>query len=163
MDADATKAESGERRAERSGLSGRWVVVGMFAFGLAATAILWIYWDLHTAPFRPLQEALAKEFPGTRPHVEGGQHKMHEGTPKILRIVMRVPFDPTAEHSKTERFVDRLIPFVREHHDVTAYDRLEIHLFWPEPEQEIKERTIVKEVAQLSLTGQNRQEAKVAK
>src|SRR3990172_7938391 len=78
-------------------LSGKWVVIGMFVFAIAATAGLFAYWELHTAPFRELQDALAQEFPRSRPRVEGGQRKKHKHTPRILSIVLRVEFDPTAD------------------------------------------------------------------
>ena len=42
-------------------VSGRVVVLAMFLFGITATAGLWGYWTLHTGPFRPLQDALAKD------------------------------------------------------------------------------------------------------
>src|ERR1700691_6004344 len=89
-------------------VSGRAVVIGLFAFGIALTSILWIYWTLHTAPFRPLQDALAVEFPGSSPRVTGGQRKMHKGTPKILQVILRVDFDPLTQTKKGEAVVDRV-------------------------------------------------------
>lgn len=127
-------------------IPGQWVVIGMFLFGIAATAVLWTYWHLHTAPFRPLQNALAAEFPGSQPRVEGGQRKMHRDMPRILRIVMKVAFNPVADKAQSEELADRITGFVREHHDLTDYDELEIHLFWPEPEARIRERTITRDV-----------------
>ena len=50
---------------------GKWVVVGMFSFAIIAVLVMWVYWSLHTAPFRPLQEALGREFPYSRPLVQG--------------------------------------------------------------------------------------------
>lgn len=131
-------------------LSGRWVVVGMFVFAAAATGGMWVYWKLHIAPFLPLQEALAEAFPGSRPRVEGGQRKMSKNTPRILRITARVDFDPTRDQNAAEvdRFADRLAAVAREkQNDLSSYELLELHLFWPEPEQEIRQRTIVRKVS----------------
>ena len=130
-------------------LSGRWVVVGMFAFGLAAAGILWIYSVRHAAPFLPLQRALAQEFDNSAPKVEGGQRKIHKQTPKVLRIVMKVGFDPTDESERAKSFANRVTTFIHKHHDLNGYELLEIHLFWPEPEKEIKQWAIEQKVAEL--------------
>lgn len=144
---DSAVTPAGARQRE---IPGHWVVLGMFVFGIAATTVLWTYWHLHTAPFRPLQNALAAEFPGSQPRVEGGQRKMHRDTPRILRIVMKVGFNPVTEKARSEEFADGVTGFVREHHDLAEYDELEIHLFWPEPEARIRERTITREVSAIA-------------
>lgn len=120
---------------------GKWVVVGMFGFAMLAVSLMYLYWDLHTAPFRPLQEALGREFPYSRPLVQGGRRKMHKGTPSLLRIVMRIEFDPYLDERKTQAFADEITAFAQEHHDVSQYDAIEVHLHWPEPESEIKQWT----------------------
>jgi hypothetical protein len=119
-------------------LSGRWVVIGMFVFGIAATAGLWVYWKLHVGPFLPLQQALAEEFENAAPHVDGGQRKKHKRTPRILRITMKVAFDPTvpANQSQVEQVAERVIAIARQQPDFRHYDELEIYLFWPVQEQE---------------------------
>src|SRR3990172_5506244 len=58
--------------------SGRWVVIAMFAFAALVVGSMWVYIDRHTAPFRPLRQALAREFENSAPNVEGGQTKMHK-------------------------------------------------------------------------------------
>jgi len=118
---------------------GKWVVVSMFAFASLAVGVLWLYWSWHTAPFRPLQEALGREFPRSRPLVQGGQRKIHKETPAQLRIVMRIEFDPDADSDRTEELARQIASFAGEHHDLGLYDTIEIHLHWPEPEQEIKQ------------------------
>lgn len=120
---------------------GKWVVVSMFAFAIMAVGILWLYWNWHTAPFRPLQEALGREFPHSRPLVQGGQRKIHKDTPSMLRIVMRIEFDPDADSPKTEELARQIAAFAGDHHDLSPYDAIEIHLHWPEPEREIKQWT----------------------
>ncbi|HUG91654.1 MAG TPA: hypothetical protein VML55_12510 [Planctomycetaceae bacterium] len=136
----AAPAGGGPR--ESGGAAGRWVVLGMLAFGLLATGGLWLYWDLHTRPFRELQEALVREFPGSNPRVQGGQPKKHQRAPRILQVVMRVGFDPVAGESEANRMAVRVAELARRHHDVTHYEIIEIGLFQPLAEQEPKMRAI---------------------
>ena len=35
-------------------ISGRWLVIGMFAMGITATGLLYAYSTLHLGPFKPL-------------------------------------------------------------------------------------------------------------
>jgi hypothetical protein len=126
----------------QGGLSGRWLVVGMFAFAITTTSILYLYWKMHVGPFLPLQKALAAQFDDSRPLVEGGQRKMHKNTPRILRITMKVDFDPTADEAQAGAFADRVVEFTRAHYsELSAYEVLEIHLFYPQPEKTIREWT----------------------
>ncbi len=120
-------------------LSGRWMVAGMFAFATAATCTLFVYWKLHVGPFLPLQQAIAAEFKGSAPRVEGGQRKMHKNTPRILRVTMKVRFDPLADEPHARAFADRVDAFIRDHHDVSPYDVVELHFYWPDPEKTIHE------------------------
>ncbi len=131
---------------QEKGIPGAFVVLGMFAFGLLATGMLFAYWHFHTAPFQELQAALAKEFPGCRPRVEGGQRKQHKHTPRILRIVLKVDFPPEREMKQSEHMADRVMKLAAEHHDLAAYDLVEIHLYWPEQEKEIHEQLIERSV-----------------
>lgn len=149
---------SGETPRTPAAISGRWLVVGMFAFAAAATAVLWVYWKLHVGPFVPLQEALAAEFPGSKPRVEGGQRKMSRGTPRILRITMQVDFDPQREKRKAEQLADRLAAFLRRHFAETAYapvytlqsyETLELHFYHPQPEERIIQQSYRRKVAEV--------------
>jgi hypothetical protein len=121
-------------------VSGRVVVVAMFLFGITATAGLWGYWTLHTGPFRPLQDALAQEFPKSIPRVDGGQRKMRKGMPKILRAVLRVEFDPTTETAKGEETLARVEKIARQHIDLDQYEYLDVYLYEGVPEQIIREK-----------------------
>lgn len=132
--------EAGVRRTRE--LSGRWVVIGMFIFGVLATSALWAYWYLHTAPFRPLQMAIAESIPGSNPRVEGGQRKIHKQTPRILRITIRVEFDPEAEEERAKELGAKLEALARQYQDLASYDVLEMYLFHRIPEQKIRERLI---------------------
>lgn len=131
--------------------SGTWVVWGMIGFGVLATGLLYLYWDLHTRPFRPLQEAIARAYPGSQPIVQGGREEMEEATPRVLRIVLRVDFDPHAERNeaRVQRRFDRVTALARRHHDLAAYEKLEIYLNWMRPEQRIEERGVVRDVSEV--------------
>jgi hypothetical protein len=124
------------------GIPGPYVVIAMFAFGFLVTGLLFAYWHYHTAPFQELQSALAAEFPGSRPRVEGGQQKQHKDTPRVLRIVMKVDHHPERDKEKSERIADRVMELAQSHHGLAPYDLVEIHLYWPEKEQEIHELLI---------------------
>ncbi len=126
------------------------MVLGMFAFGILATGILFAYWQWHTAPFQELQMALAKEFPGCRPRVEGGQHKTHKGTPRILRVVLKVDFRPDQKTARSEAMADRVMVLAAIHlhqEPLTDYEVVEIHLYYPEQEKAIHEDVIERRVA----------------
>jgi hypothetical protein len=126
-----------------STISGRRVVLGMFAFGIVMTGALWAYWEAYTRPFRPLQNAINEEFPGSSPRVIGGEHKSHKHeNPPTLRIVIRVDFDPVAASgAEIEPYTSRLRALAAEHVDLSAYEQLEIHLVRRVPEAETQQRS----------------------
>ncbi|MEX0703546.1 MAG: hypothetical protein WD069_15735 [Planctomycetales bacterium] len=123
-------------------IAGKWIVIAVFAFAILMTGAMWVYWRLHIGPFLPLQRAIVAEWPDSAPRVEGGQRKMHQGTPRILRATLKVPFDPTDESRKAElkRRVARIRELAAGTLDLARYDRLEVHFFHPVPEQEIRTR-----------------------
>jgi hypothetical protein len=101
----------------------------MLGFGVVMVAALWLYWELHSRPFRPLQNAIAAEFPDSRPGVIGGRHKSHEaGNPQTLRIVIWVDFDPNADEARAIEYGGRLAALAAQHHDLSRYEVLEIRL-----------------------------------
>ena len=126
--------------AERS--TGRWVVVAMFLFAAVVIGSMWIYLDRHTAPFRPLRRALATEFEHSSPKVEGGQTRMSKNTPVILRIIMRVEFNPNKDPARAKNFAGRVLDFTRRHHDMSKYEVFEMHLYYLDPEQKIEEGSL---------------------
>ena len=132
------------------GQSGRWVVIAMIIFALILVGVMWLYLDRHTRPFRPLRQALAREFEDSAPKVEGGQTKIEKGTPKTLRIIMRVPFNPNKEPEKANEFAHRVAKFAESHHDLGQYDVVEIHLFYPDPERQIEEWSVEIDPAELT-------------
>jgi hypothetical protein len=132
-------------------LNGRGIVAAMFGFGIAATAFLFIYWNLHLMPFMPLQKAIVAEFPKSAPRVDGGQRKMHKGSPKILRVVMKVAFDPaeTGADTVTEltRYLDRIRVLAEKHVPLAEYEYLDVNLYYPIREKEIREKLIRKRIS----------------
>lgn len=72
------------------------MVVIMFLFAMAMIALMYLYWEMHTRPFRPLQIAINARYPNSMPRVIGGRHKSHQPESKpTLRMVIAVDFDPT--------------------------------------------------------------------
>ena len=126
----------------------------MFVMGFTATGILWTYWQLHLMPFMPLQKALFEEFEDSSPRVEGGQRKIHKHTPPILRVVMRVPFDPTSDDEESQKLtqhrLDRIETLAAEHTQLADFEIIEVHLFQEPQEQPRREQQFdipVKDVA----------------
>lgn len=129
--------------------SGKKLIVGVFLLAIVMSVALWIYWHLHTRPFQPLQLAIAQAFPKSYPYVQGGQRKIHKGTPRILRITMQVKFDPKprdADEAVTA-IVEQLEQLARQQLDLTNYDQLEVHLVQRRPEHDSITRTITRELA----------------
>jgi hypothetical protein len=123
-------------------VSGRRVVIGMFLFGGGLVALMYVYWEFYTRPFRPLQYAIAAEFPKSLPRVIGGRHKSHQAnSPNILRVVVRVDFNPEEEaaSAERERLTSRLAELTAEHVNVFDYDQLEIHLVHRVPEEKTQQ------------------------
>jgi hypothetical protein len=116
----------------RPGIPGWWVVIGMFALAILATTIIFVYWDLHTKPFRPLTEAIGREFRHSLPKVEGGRHK---GSANTLRVSLRVPFVPIESTPEARKMVNRVVELAREHADLAQFELLEVHLIQLAPEQ----------------------------
>jgi hypothetical protein len=124
----------------RSGeVSGPIVVVMMFTFASVATGILWLYWYYHSAPFVPLQNAIAAEFPDSAVRVDGGQRKMHKDSPKLLWIVLRVRFQPDGDDVSLKT-ADRLAELAEKHVDLTAFEQLNVRLFTGEPEKYLQKQ-----------------------
>lgn len=126
--------------------SGTLLVGGMVAFGVLLTATLYGYWSLHTAPFRPLTDALAERFPGSAPRVDGGKPRLDRPGDRILRVVMKVGFDPNRDDARATAFADEVRAFVAGRQVLTGFDVLELHLFSPAPGVEPSQRTFVSRV-----------------
>ncbi len=128
-------------------IPGRNVVLVMFGFGCLATTTLWIYWSLHMMPFMPLQEALVSEFgKDCAPRVEGGQRKIHKNSTRMLRVILKVSFNPESADSQTHELVEQHLVKVRDiagqHVDLSEYDTLELHLFQDVQESRFPQLTL---------------------
>lgn len=120
-------------------ISGTKVVIGMLTLGVMATGLLFLYFELHTRPFRPLREALGREFKHSRPNVEGGRLKGRG--PMILRISMSVPFDPFVEETKATELNSRVLEISRKYHDLETFEQVQVNLIFFVPESAAKRRT----------------------
>ena len=132
-------------------ISGRAVVIAMFALAITATGILWAYWNLHLMPFMPLQEALAEEYEESSPRVDGGRRKTHKGTPLILRVVMRVPFDPNSSAADVQDLIEERLTRTQEMAakltvDFESYEVLQVHLYQEEKEGQMSQKTFEREL-----------------
>lgn len=115
---------------------GRIVVVAMFAFAASIIGLLFVYWELYTRPFRPLQTVIAAEFPGSSPRAVGGKPKSHlPGSPAILRLIVRIDWDPRADQRRARSMANRLADISRAHVAVSDYERLEVYLMHRRAEQ----------------------------
>lgn len=119
-------------------ISGTTVVIAMILAGLAATAVMFVYWDLHTRPFRPLTEAIGRTFKHSLPKVEGGRHKKG---PMTLRIAMRVPFSPNDDEPAAQETLRTVCGLIRRHQDLTGYEKVQIHFFQMVPEEAAKSKS----------------------
>ena len=132
------------RSVERT-LSGRWVVAAMFAMGITLTGLLYAYSTLHLGPFRPLQDAIAQEFPGSAPRIDGGKKKPHKNTPTILRILVKTEVDPLSEREESVQQLifmrKRIGELAREMAPLPNLAILEIHIYKLLKEDEIHKRS----------------------
>ena len=139
--------------------SGTWMVVIMFLFAIAMISLMYMYWELHTRPFRPLQIAINARYPNSMPRVIGGKHKSHQPDSKpTLRMVIAVDFDPTdglprppgtkpededrltltdtmQVDPRVEEAYKTLLQLANENTDLTQYQVIEIFLEQRRPEK----------------------------
>lgn len=134
--------------------SGKLLILGLFALAIVMASSLWTYWYFDRRPFQPLQLAIHQAFPKSYPQVQGGQRKMHLQTPRVLRITLKVGFDPEPEEAdqrreadqQVEEMIGRLEELARHHIDLPSYDLLEIHLWQRVPEHKSRKRTVTREI-----------------
>ena len=122
-------------------LSGRYLVIGLLMLGIAATALLFIYWERQTRPFRPLREAIGREFRHSRPNVEGGRPKGRG--PWTLRVSMTVDFPPAEDSARANEIFQRVLELARNYHDLNEIDRVEVNLIQFVPQELAKTRKFV--------------------
>lgn len=130
--------ESDRRESDRRGaVRGPIVVAGMLVFGLIASGSLWTYWSYHTAPFIPLQVAIAEEYAGSAPRVDGGHRRLHRGTPKLLWVVMRVDFNPKDDAAHAREVTERVVQLAGDSIDMTGFEQLNLRQFFGEEEKQL--------------------------
>ena len=132
---------------------GVWAAVGILVLGLVFTGVLWWYTDMHAGPFRELRDAIHSEFPGSSPQVEGGQRKIHKGSPKILRITLRVEKDPRSNDDLVSRAMERLVVLAERYHGLRKYEQLDVYFVWFRPERPAISRHEQRDVVDLFEAG----------
>ncbi|MDG2130870.1 MAG: hypothetical protein P8K08_22925 [Fuerstiella sp.] len=132
-------------------ISGYKVVAAMFTLGIVASGTLWYFWNLQMMPFMPLQDALVAEFENCSPRVDGGRLKGKKNAPKILRVIMRVPFDPTSSkpsaQDQIETRLNRTEKLAQKFVVEDDYEVLELHLFSEHQEQALRQKTFTRQFA----------------
>jgi hypothetical protein len=127
-------------------VSGKWVVLAMFVFGLLLVGMIWGYAVVELGPFQPLAKAIKAEFPNSRPHVKGGRPR---DKPPLLRIVMEVDFTPTATDARVATISQRVIALAKQHLTLGDYEDFELHLVRYVPEKAPERVTIEKKISEL--------------
>lgn len=150
--------------------SGTWMVVLMFVFAFSMIGLMFLYWELHTRPFRDLQMAIGARHQNSMPRVIGGKNKSHKPQSQSrLRIIILVDFDPTAglprpeksefedenkfaltdsmkADSRVEKYQGSLLHLAKANTDLSKYELIEIFLEFRRPEKATRtlftERTI---------------------
>ena len=121
------------------------MVIGMFAMGITATGMLYAYSTLHLGPFKPLQEAIVKEFPGSSPRVDGGKKRMQLDTPTILRILMKTEIDLLSEGEESIREIlalrKRIAELALENVPFPDLAIIELHVYKLMQEEQILKRS----------------------
>ena len=115
------------------------MVIVLLLIGIAATALMFVYWDQHTRPFRSLREAIGREFRHSRPNVEGGRSKGRG--PWTLRISMSVDFPPGEDSPQAKRVVKRVLEITRNHGEIKELEKIEVNLIQFIPQELAKTRT----------------------
>jgi hypothetical protein len=127
-------------------IPGRWVVIALLGFGVAATGTLWIYSKMQLAPYVPLLKVLRAEFPESKARVEGGRHKRE---PPMLRVVMQVEFTPTETDERVQKIFARVVALARANLDLSQYENFELHIVHYIPEKNPERILIQRKIADL--------------
>lgn len=120
-------------------ISGKLLVTGLFVFGGLLTLLMFVYWDLHTRPFRPLRTELRQHFQKMRPVVEGGRSK-GKG-PWTLRITLTVDFPPNEDVKKSDQLAEQIRESVRLRAGLPQMEQLEFTLIHFIPQQIAQTKT----------------------
>jgi hypothetical protein len=127
-------------------VSGRWVVIGMLAFGILTTGTLWVYSKLELAPFLPLRKALHEEFPQSKPRVEGGRPR---NQPPLLRVVMQVDFAPAEPDPRVMKIFERVVALAKQHVNLAEFENFELHVVHYIPQKTPERILIERKISEL--------------
>ena len=145
-------AASSARVSGRNPRAGTFVVVGMFFFGIILTVTMFLYWRHHRAPFLPYQKALAVQYPGSRPIVEGGKHK---NSPWILRVRLQVDFGLENNPSQVPTIVETVFNLAQQHQpDLAKYDEFQVHFEYRPPERKAEYLEVKRDVSLMNARTQ---------
>jgi hypothetical protein len=107
--------------------------------------LLYAYSTLHLGPFKPLQEAIVREFPGSSPRVDGGKKRMQLNTPTILRILMKTEIEPLSESEesvgKMTTMRKRIAELALENVTLPDLAIIELHVYKLVQEEQILKRS----------------------
>lgn len=120
-------------------ISGKKLVLGLLGFGSVLTLLMFVYWEQHTRPFRPLREELGRQFRHTRPVVEGGRAK-GKG-PWTLRITMTVDFPPGEDTVQANQLSEQIRQVVHRHAEIKEMEQLELNLIQFVPQEVAKTKS----------------------
>ena len=113
--------------------------------GITTTGLLYAYSTLHLGPFKPLQEAIVREFPGSSPRVDGGKKRMQLDTPTILRILMKSKIDPLSESEESivamKAMRQRIAELALEKVSLPDLAMIELHVYKLVQEDQILKRS----------------------
>ncbi|MEP3480329.1 MAG: hypothetical protein ABJZ55_13845 [Fuerstiella sp.] len=125
-------------------VSGSKVVIAMFGLGILSTAALWVYWTKHLEPFMPMQIALNEKFEGASTRIDGGQRKLHQGTPSVLSVRMKIPFDPneTANDLRVQEIANTCVELSKIHVADMQFDEIVVLLYHQVKEKGASQRKV---------------------
>lgn len=118
-------------------IRGRTIVISLLIFGLVMSGSLYVFQAINTYPFAETQNALAREFPDSRPRVEGGRLKGKENNPVTFRVTLAVPFNPHENDVQIQKMADQILEVAHQHLNLKQYEIAELHFYQPIPEQQI--------------------------
>lgn len=127
-------------------VKGRTIVLGLLIFGLLMSGSLYVFQTINTYHFADTQNALAKEFPHSRPRVEGGRLKGKQQNPLTFRVTMAVPFNPHEKNKDIEQMADRILEIASKNLQLDDYEQAELHFYQAVPEQQIIMRDVTRDV-----------------
>lgn len=129
---------------ESTTVSGSKVVLAMFGLGILATTALSFYWTKHLEPFMPMQQAVNERFKNASARIDGGQRKLHKGTPSVLSVRMRIPFDPNESEndSQVQEIVDECVQLSKIHVADMKFDEIVVLMYHQVKESKASQRKV---------------------